>query len=203
MGLFRDLLRDDPTMLYFESIPLQWLTRHSDEQVVGAARGLLSDTSPAMVLLGASYLLTSQQDRATAVATLKNLTSNPDPRIAALARAQLWRGSVMTVNAETIKKWEKATESMPVGLAAGPYYVIGQAWRQAKDPQRAAVAFMRAATFGRDQRPLAAQALVEAGRMLEAADARKQALPLYNEVRRDYPEQRRAVAEAESRLMME
>ena len=89
---------------------------------------------------------------------------------------------------------------MPEPIAAGPYFLLGLARAQRQQPEQAALAVLRVAILYPQRRALAAQSLLEAGRVLEGLDRKQSALRLYRELIRDYPERARAVAEARARL---
>jgi hypothetical protein len=197
---FLVLARDDPETPYFDCIPLAWTPRPL------AAAGLESSATqwiqrpePAAILLGASHLLGGRAETA-ALARLRELTTTSDRRVAPLAMAQIWRAAVATAGDAEREKWEGATRQIPQELAAGPYYVLGRARAQQQQWQRAALAWMRVPILYPQHRTLAAQSLLEAGRSLERLDRQADALRLYRELLRDYPERTMAVAEARSRI---
>jgi tetratricopeptide (TPR) repeat protein len=193
------LIRDDPQTPHFDCIPLAWAPRQPSTDLELAARQWLSREEPAAQLLGASHLLTGR-DRPEALRQLRRLAAGADRRIAGLALAQTWRAEAATATAEQIDGWGRLIEQMPEPLVAGPYFVLGSAQAERQQPEQAALALLRVAILYPQQRPLAAQSLVEAGRALEKLDQSKEALRLYREAIRTYPEQTRPVAEAQSRL---
>ena len=193
------LIRDDPNTPYFDCIPLAWIPRQPPVDLELAARQWIKRKEPAAQLLGASYLLAGR-DRPAAIKQLGRLAAGADRQIAALALAQTWRAKVVTATPQQIDGWQRAVEQMPQPLAAGPYFVLGRARAQHQQPQQAALALLRVPILYPQQRPLAAQSLLEAGRALEKLDRTRGALRLYRELLRDYPEQTRPVAEAQGRL---
>lgn len=196
---FLALLRDDPETQFFDCIPLAWLPREADPATVQAARQWLQRSEPAAGLMGASHLLTGAS-RGEAVEKLRQLVSSSDRRIAQLANAQLWRTAVTTADIRQLDSWAEAIELMPEGLRAGPLYVLGTAQLKNKQWESAALSLLRVAIVYRQDRSLAAQALLEAARGLEQAGQSAEAARLYHELLREYPEQARAVAEAQNRL---
>ncbi len=193
------LIRDDPNTPYFDCIPLAWIPRQPPIDLELAARQWIKRREPAAQLLGASYLLAGR-DRPAAIKQLGRLAAGTDRRIAALALAQTWRAKVVTATPQQIDGWQRAVEQMPQPLAAGPYFVLGRARAQHQQPQQAALALLRVPILYPQQRPLAAQSLLEAGRALEKLGRTRGALRLYRELLRNYPEQTRPVAEAQGRL---
>jgi len=138
--------------------------------------------------------------RGEAVEKLRQLVSSPDRRIAQLASAQLWRTAVASADSRQLDSWAETIELMPEGLRAGPLYVLGMAQLQNKQWECAALSLLRVAIVYRQDRSLAAQSLLEAARGLEQASQSAEAARLYHELLREYPEQARAAAEAQSRL---
>lgn len=193
------LVRKDPETPYFDCIPLAWMPRQPSPELETAARRWLDRQEPAAVLLGASHLLTSSS-RPGALERLKRLTTASDRRIALMALAQTWRTEVATATDEQIDAWGRLIEQMPQPLAAGPYFVLGRARAQHQQWEQAALAQLRVAILYPRQRGLAARSLMDAGRSLERLDRAEQALRLYRELIRGYPEQTRTVAEAQGRL---
>jgi tetratricopeptide (TPR) repeat protein len=193
------LIRDDPDTPYFDCIPLAWLPREPSLATEQAAQLWLRREEPAAVLLGASHLLTGSA-RPAALAELRRLTTAADRRIAQLALAQTWRAALATVDDEQVQAWSRTVEKMPERLAAGPYLLLGSAYYQRQQWPKAALALLRVAILYPEQRPLAAQALLDAGRSLEKLDRPKEALGLYRELIQTYPQETRPVAEAQGRM---
>ncbi|NQU24580.1 MAG: tetratricopeptide repeat protein [Candidatus Nealsonbacteria bacterium] len=193
------LVRADPAMLHFDCIPLAWMPRQPSPAMEQTARRWLQRNEPAAALLGASHLLAGNA-RAGALSTLRQLSTSTDRRVALLASAQTWRAELTTADDDRLDTWAQVIEQLPEPLTAGPYFVLGRARAHRKQWDRAALASSRVAILHPQQRPLAAQSLVDAGRCLEELGDLKGAVRLYRELARDYPEQRRAVAEAQSRI---
>jgi len=196
---FLVLLSSDPHTLDFDAIPLAWMPGQPSVSLEQAARRWLAREEPAAGLMGASHLLAGSR-RLEAQRRLRELSTSSDRRVAMLATAQLWRTAVATVDADAVQRWARLVEQLPDALAVGPYYVLGQAYARLGQWEPAALAMLRAPLVDPRDRPLAARALVDAGRALEQLGRNREAAGLYQEVLRDYPEQTRAAAEAESRL---
>jgi len=192
------LIRDDPHTQYFDCIPIAWMPRQPSVALEQTAREWLARDEPAAVLLGASHLLGGRA-RLSALARLRRLAAAPDGRIARLALAQSWRAAVATAGEQQIDAWRRLIEQLPEPLAAGPYFVLGTARARRKQWEQAALAFLRVAILYPQQRGLAAQSLLDAGRSLEKLGRTEEALRLYRELMRNYPEQTRPVAEVQSR----
>jgi hypothetical protein len=132
-------------------------------------------------LLGASNLL-STNHRAAALERLKPLSFDSDPRIAGLARAQVWRTTLAGVNDLQAESWHREIESIPETLRAGPYYVLGRMLAARHQPDRAALAYLRVPILYPRHRQLAARCLLEAGRELERIGQKSEAASLYREL---------------------
>jgi len=193
------LIRSDPQTLHFECIPLAWVPSQPSVVLEQSARQWLTrQEMPAAVLLGASQLMSTAL-RPAALARLRQLTADPDRRIAQLARAQTWRAAVVTADGEELAGWQTAVEEMPQPLRAGPYYVLGLAWAQRQDWEQAALAFLRVPILYPQHRSIAARSLIDAGQSLERTGGTGQAARLYRELIETYPETRSAT-EARNRL---
>lgn len=198
-GEFLLLVRADPATPHFDCIPLAWYASPQSPQLEQDARNWLRQESiPAAVLLGASYLLPTELGGA-AIDRLQKLTTGADKTIAQLAVTQTWRTAVVSADAGRIASWEQTLESMPPRLRAGGYYVVGQAWARSGQWEKAALAMMRIPILYPRDRQLAAKALLDAGTALEKLGRREEALGLYRELLKNYPESPR-VAEAQARL---
>ncbi|HID78813.1 MAG TPA: hypothetical protein EYP56_22815 [Planctomycetaceae bacterium] len=183
---FLVLIASDPQTPELDCIPLAWLPtpppvalEQSAEEWVAGNQG------PAVALLGASHLL-STAARPRALNRLKQLALGSDRAVALLAVAQTWRTQVATVAPEQLEAWQRAIETMPHRLRAGPYYVLAQGWRNQGQWEQAALALMRIAILYRRHYRLAGQSLWEAGQMLERLDRPEQASRLYRELVGDF-----------------
>ncbi len=193
------LLRDDPDTPYFDCIPLAWLPRQPSAAMEQTARAWLGRQEPAAVLLGASYLLTTNK-RAGALTKLRKLTTASDTRIAQMALAQTWRATDAGADEQEIDAIQLAIERIPEPLRAGPYFVLGAALLGRQQWEQAALALMRVPILYPQHRLLAARSLVDVGRAMQRLGRTAEAVRLYRELLHTYAEQRQAVAEAESRL---
>jgi tetratricopeptide (TPR) repeat protein len=197
--MFLLLIPNDPNTPHFGCIPLAWIARQPPSDLELAARRWLKRPEPAARLLGASHLLAGR-DRPTALSELGRLAAGADRQVAYLALAQTWRAELVTASPQQVDGWRRVIEQMPEPIAAGPYFVLGRARAQQQRPEQAALALLRVAILYPQHRSLAAQSLLEAGRALAQLERTQGALRLYRELIRTYPEQTRAVAEAQNRL---
>lgn len=196
--LFLSMTKDDPATPYFAVIPLPWTTITANPALETKAKSWSTDrSSPVAALLGASFLLATP-NRAEALQRLRELTQSADVRIATLAEAQLWRTAAVTADAATLDKWQQALHKLPESLRAGPYLVVGRAWSQQNQPERAALNLLRLPIlFGDEQPRLAAEALWSAGQALEQLTQTENAAGLYRELLRDFPQAATATAATE------
>jgi len=196
---FAALIQSDPQTPDFAVIPLNWGTVRTTAGLESIAGRWLSAKSASVKLLGASWLLSSAQ-RNQAVAALNRLASDPDARVAFLAKGQLWRTEVVTVTDASISKWQDVIRRMPEPLRAGPYFVVADALARREQPQQAALHWMRIPILYPQQRQLAAEALWGAANQLERIEQTPEALALYREIvsrHKDAP----CAAQAEQRLL--
>ena len=197
--LFLALVRDDPDTPYFDAIPLTWLAGELSPALEQAAREWLDAEGPAVaVLLGASHLV-STADRTKALERLATLAAEKDPRLAALAQAQIWRAQSVKVGAEQLARWSASVERFPESLRAGPYLVLSRALAQRGQTESAALAALHVAVLYPNERRLSAEALWDSAQSLEKIDQATGAVRLYQELLTEYPETRGA-AGARARL---
>jgi len=197
--LFLALLRDDPDTPYFDAVPLTWLAANPSSALEQAARQWLGADGPAAaVLLGASHLL-STAERPKALERLETLVADKDPRIAALAQAQIWRARAVKAGDGQLARWSVLVERFPEPLRAGPYLVLGRALAQYGQTEAAALAVLRVAVLYPQDRRLLAEALWDAGQLLERLDHAAGAADVYQELLAGCPDTR-AAAGARNRL---
>lgn len=196
---FLALLRNDPTAVRFDVIPLAWKARQPSPEVTRqAAKWLADDKSPAAQLLGASWLLSTNQ-RDEAIEKLKQLASCPDRRIAQLAGAQRWRAELVTASRPEVANWEQQFQQIDPALQSGPAFVLGTALSRLGEPAQAALYFLRTPILHPADRDLAAEALLAAGEQLEKAKDPAGARSVYRELI-DHYQQHALAPVAEQRL---
>lgn len=177
-----ELLRRDPQALYLDVLPLCWLAQQPSPALQAqAAKWLAADQPAAARLLGASWLLATEQ-RGAAMAALKDLATDLDPRIVALAETQSWRTQLVTATKADVERWQRAVAKMPTTLQAGGWFVIGTARARLDEHDQAVLALLRVPVLHGDDRNLAAAALLFAGRSLVKADQRDEAARLFREI---------------------
>lgn len=185
---FEFLLNGDPTTPYFDLIPLAWQTSEPPPTLVTRAeKWLANNETPAVALMGASWLLATDR-RTVAAAVLNRLTTNADRRVAELATAQLWRTQIVSATPEQVDRWRRAVRQFPPAVRAGPYYVIGKALARQGRHEQSALAFMRVAILYSGERSLAAESLWGAAGQLKRLGAAAESAELYRELAADFPE---------------
>src|SRR5207237_545155 len=135
--------------------------------------------------LGASWLLPTR--RAEAIAALEEVASSNDPRQASLATIQLWRTKLVTATTADANRWQSQLEKMTPDVQAAGWYIVGDCWLRLEQPTAASLAYLKVPILIGQQRAMAADALLAAGKQLEKMSQVEQAANLYREVARDYP----------------
>jgi hypothetical protein len=136
-------------------------------------------------LIGASWLLSVPDAVGEVEQILKKLSREPDVRIQRLAQMQSWRLKIKNngqVDPNEIARWDRFVEELAVELRGGSYFVIGQAWKQRQEHERAARAFVWLPLVFDTDRWLCSKACFEAAESLTASGDRAQAASLYSEI---------------------
>lgn len=196
---FLTIAVNDPATIHFDVIPISWRAAPPDAALESrAAQWLAAEKLPAARLLGASWLLSTGQ-RAAATAALEELAKSSDPRIASLAQIQLWRTKLVTAKPEDMSRWLAQLEKMPPEIQAAGWYILGELYARQNQPEQAALAYLKVPLLFRQQRAMAADALLAAGKQLEKQGQPTPAAGLYRELLRDFAHLP-AATEAQSRL---
>jgi len=162
-----------------------------------AAAWLAARRVPVAALLGASWLLATR--RAEAAAVLEEIARSSNPRLAGLATIQLWRTSLVTATGDDVARWQAQLEKMPPEIQAAGWYVVGEIQARQEQPEAASLAYLKVPILFRQQRPMAADALLAAGKQLEKMSQATQAAALFRELVHDFPHLT-AAKEAQGRL---
>jgi tetratricopeptide (TPR) repeat protein len=199
VSAFLAILAGDPDTRHFNTIPVAWRAPPADPALEQrAAAWLAIRDAPAASLIGASWLLSTSR-RGEAIATLEALQKSSDPRIAGLATSQLWRTRLVTASLDDARRWKNQLESVPLEVQATGWYVLGELFVRHDQPQQASLAYLKVPLVFREQRSIAADALLAAGKQLEKMSQPQEAAGLYRELVRDFP-QLPAAIEAQTRL---
>ena len=112
-------------------LPVAWRSERlspADQQTAAAS---LADSSPAVRLVAASWLLASA-DRERAKQVLGQLAVAEDrPRIAQLAEAVLWRAALPDEALAAAEPWQRQLEALPLVLQVGPTVTLIEKLRAA------------------------------------------------------------------------
>lgn len=182
--LFLALVELDPQTPTLRDAPLAWFPLDGFSRPT-AAKLLAGSDRPAGVLLGASHLLATS-DRPRAQLALGGLLDSDDPRIAALAEAQLWRTRLTDASLEDVRRWSARVETMPQEIRAGPYFVVAEGFARLGQVDDAVLAYLRIPIHAPTRRALAARALASAARLSYKAGQIAQATRLLHEAVTEY-----------------
>jgi hypothetical protein len=100
-------------------LPVAWTNGRQNADAVSAAKTRLSDPSPAVQLVAASWLLSSPA-RSQATAVLNGLKGHDRTTIAALAEVLLWRTATPPQVIESSRTWQTQIDALPIVLQTGP-----------------------------------------------------------------------------------
>jgi hypothetical protein len=194
---FATLMKTDEHWQYIERAPLLWTSGLIDADCERQAKIWLKQAEfPTAQLVGASWSLAGAE-RATAMTTLRKLSSSPDARLAHLADAQQWRGNIATVGPQELKGWELQIQRMPPELRAGPYLVLGKGWAMQdarmlggrEDLHRRAIwAYLKPVVLWPDRPALALQGLSGAAESLGKLQWNDETQLVLSEMARDFPD---------------
>jgi hypothetical protein len=171
------LAQDTSPQVLLSVIPLPW----SDE-LLSAGKGMrepaaewLQRTEPEMQLLGASWLLGSEQN-GVALDVLKRLSSHESPLVSHYAQSQLWRSVPPSeVESTYFGKWVALRDAMPLSLQSGPTMLLGHRLEQSGAWELAVAEWLRIASLYGDRYHLKTQAIERAIAACRAAGAVGQA----------------------------
>ncbi|MCE9525474.1 MAG: tetratricopeptide repeat protein [Planctomycetales bacterium] len=191
----------DPSTLYYNVAPVAWQPLPPNAELQSRATTWLNSKSPPAQVLGASWLLGGPQ-RSAAITVLEGLASSKtaDPRVRSLAQIQLWRTKLVSAKLEDVQRWQTAVEQMPAEVRAGGYFVVGEGLARLNKPEGASLAFLRIPLVHTEQRMMAADALLAAGKQLETLKRSEEAVGLYREVLSGYS---RTLAAGEAKAKLE
>lgn len=183
---FISIAGSDPETPHFEVIPLAWRTRAPEAPLETRAQAWLrNENSPVAQLLGASWLLPTGH-RAAASGALEKLTSTAPPRVALLAETQLWRTKIVTAREGDLANWKQQLERLSWESRATAWFILGDGLSRIKQHDDAALAYLHTPLEYPSCRWLAADALLAAGKELQAGEHTRQAARLYREVVADH-----------------
>jgi hypothetical protein len=171
------LAQDTSPQVLLSVIPLPW----SDE-LLSAGKGMrepaaewLQRSEPEMQLLGASWLVGSEQN-GLALEMLKRLSNHESPLVSNYAQVQLWRSVPPSeIESAYFGKWVALRDSMPWVLQAGPTMLLGHRLEQSGAWELAVSEWLRIASLYGDRYHLKARAIDRAIAACRTAGAIEQA----------------------------
>lgn len=182
---FVPIVASDSETFHYSLAPLNWTSDEPPANIRSDARQWISpESKPVSKLIGASWLLTSPELAMEAETVMRRLARDPDVRIQRLAQMQLWRLKLKRaemVEPTEITHWERFAEELPVELRGGSYFVVGEAWKNRKENERAARAFLWLPLVFDSDRWLSSRACYEAAEALNRLGDGSQAANLYSE----------------------
>jgi tetratricopeptide (TPR) repeat protein len=183
---FVPIVQSDSETFHYGLAPLNWTDDQPAENLRIEVREWIGPKATSLSrLIGASWLLSVADANMEAQTALKKLARDPDVRIQRLAQMQLWRMKLKVssqLDPDEITGWEKFVEDLPVELRGGAYFVIGKAWKQRKEHEKGARAFLWLPLVYDADRWLSSRACFEAAESLDIAGDRAEATKLYSEV---------------------
>ena len=179
------LLKSDPAGS-LTNLPIAWFPTSSVSKT--KATEWMRQKSLAAVLLGVSYLLSTDQ-RTNAIQKLRTTASlTKDPRVLALAESLFWRSQLATVKREDVTRWQSRLKKMPREDRAGAYFILAEAYSATDQPDAAALAYARIPILYKTNRPLVARALLQAGKVTVTTGHKDEAKTFLRELIREYSE---------------
>ncbi len=186
---FLALTRSDPATRHYDIAPLCWTLHDAGPEWKAAALSWKVQTTESARLLWASVMLHDPKFSQEADLDLKRLATSTTEGVSRLADAQLWRKRLSDgdMTREEIERWHARTLAMPERLRGGAFYVIGTGYRLRNEPDRSAVCLLWLPLVYSEDVSLAARAGVEAGDQLRRVGQKREAVAIYEEVRRRFP----------------
>lgn len=105
-------------------LPIAWRGQRPQVATIDAAETRITDDSPTVRLVAASWLLSSPS-RQKAAQVLKQLAvANDRPVIARLAESVLWASATPPEVIKKHREWEKKVDAMPLAIQTGPRLLL-------------------------------------------------------------------------------
>lgn len=187
---FLEMIGSDRSPRHFHVIPLVWRPPEDDAELKRTARDWMADSSEVAQLLGAAALLHDAQQGEDARGLLEDLAVSADVRVRLLARAQLWRLQLgeRRLSSGELEFWRARIEEMPEPLRGGPYYLLGKAYLQRQDYERAAATLLWVPLVYDHDHQLAGRACLQAADALRRIGQKDEAATLYREIAQRFAE---------------
>lgn len=194
---FASLLNADPETRHWSTAPLVWSPMAVGVPLQSRARQWMSDSRPGMQLVAASILLLDPVYGEVARRSMEELARTPQPPVAALARAQLWRTRLggQALSEKELQSWRTEIQYLPVWLRAGPQYILGRGYLSRNLPRDAVTEWLWLGTSYKDLETLSVRALSEAAEALRDVASESEADGVTAILRREFPWALGAVAD--------
>lgn len=186
---FASLLDADPETRHWSTAPLVWSPVAVGIPLQSRARQWMSDPRPGMQLVAASILLLDPVYGDVARRSMEELARTPQPPVAALARAQLWRTRLggQALSEKELQSWRTEIEYLPAWLRAGPQYLLGRGYLSRSLPRDAVTEWLWLGTSYKHLETLSVRALTEAAEALREAASESEADAVTALLRREFP----------------
>lgn len=183
--LFLEIVAARQDMEVMALAPLVWVGDEPlDKRSLLQARQWISDARPMARLIAASWLL-AQPESGNGKETLEELVA-VEPRIGAMARAQLWRVARST-DANEIERFKAQIGRLPQSVRAGPQFVLADVLEREGRHEDAALAFLWIAYVYSPGSDLSAEALLRAANCCRQCSFLADADRIYGQVIDEYP----------------
>ena len=180
---FLNVIDDDPQSRFRHLAPLVWTSSRPNTQQLKTGEALLDSAEPMVALMGASWLLKSNQK---ANQKMEKLARDFDPVIASLAKTQLWRLDNVPLNEKRMAIRIQQVQAMPEKIRCGAWYLIADAQVKLKQEDEVIVNFMRIPINDPQQGGLAAAAIYQTAWLLKKTNRQQQSQALRNELKEKF-----------------
>ena len=185
---FLPIVESDRETFHFSLVPLCWTSDEPPANIRFDAREWIGPPRNHRYqrLIGASWLLLVADGSAMEAEQMLKRLAKPDVRIQRLAQMQLWRLKLKKSRDDRSRTrsshWDRFVEDLSQELRGGSYFVIGEAWKNRKENERAARAYLWLPLVFDTDRWLSSRACYEAADSLNSLGDPSQAANLYSEV---------------------
>ncbi|MGN6547390.1 MAG: hypothetical protein ACTHK7_20225 [Aureliella sp.] len=159
--LFLLLMQQSPPDFLVATIPLNWTSRELTPPLEKAAREWLVQSDDYAGLLGASWLLLTDQSDA-AKQRLQKIQASPSKLLQRLAAMQLWRATPPSLTTGEMGRWLQARDSLLLPLQLGPSEFMAERFARVDKTDLAIGEWLRIAANHRQHPHRAAAALEQA-----------------------------------------
>ena len=160
--LFLVLMQQGPPDFLVANVPLNWTSRELTPGIEKAAREWLEQPDDYAGLLGASWLLLSDQTDA-AKKRLQKVQQSPSKLLQRLSAMQLWRATPPSATSGQIQTWIAARDSLLLPLQLGPTEFLAERLARVEKTDLAVGEWLRLAATHTDH-PHRVEAALEAAK---------------------------------------